>query len=296
MIIKNITITNSRGDSITFGRHFRMFEDFALSGLGAAVNYTESTLDGSTYQNTVLENRIFDIPFFILKEIKEPWWIEERRNDAYKVFNPKANPFRIDIVTNADEEYFLNANLEGAPSFPIGFENDNQKWQRGLLQFSANDPYFYSKDAEKIDIALWVGAFEFPLEIPEDTGVEMGYRSESLIVNVINEGQESTGMTIRFKAIGTLKNPSLVNVNTYETLKLNTTMVAGDVIEISTYRRNKKVKLKRNGQVIDLFNSLDLTSTFLQLEMGDNLFRYDAEEGLDNLEVSMSFTPRLLGV
>jgi hypothetical protein len=296
MIIKNMTITNSRGDSITFGRHFRLIEDFDLSGLSAAVNYSESTIDGSNYQNTVLENRIFDIPFFILKAIRDPWWIEEKRNLAFKVFNPKNNPFRIDITTKADEEYFINANLEGSPSFPLGFENANPRWQKGLLQFTANDPYFYKKDAVGVDIALWAGAFEFPLEIPADTGIEMGYRSQSLIVNVLNDGQESTGMTIRFRALGTLKNPSLINVNTYEAIKLNITMLAGDVIEISTYKRKKTVTHIRNGMATRAFNLLDITSTFLQLEIGDNLFRYDAEEGLDNLEVSMNFTPRLLGV
>lgn len=124
----------------------------------------------------------------------------------------------------------------------------------------------------------------------------MGYRAPSLIVNVLNDGQESTGMMIRFRALGTLLNPSLINVNTYETLKINTTMLAGDVIEISTYERRKEVILNRNGQQFNIFNALDLSSTFLQLEIGDNLFRYDAEEGLDNLEVSMTFTPRLIGV
>lgn len=295
MIIKNMTITNNRGDSITFGRHFRITDDFVMSGLTASVNYSDSTADGSNYQNTRLENRDFDIPFFIYRTITESWWIEDKRNEAYKVFNPKANPFRIDIITKNGEEYYLNANLEGSPSFPLGFENNNNEWQKGLLQFSCNDPYFYSKDAQNVDIALWVGAFEFPLEIPEE-GIEMGYRSPSLIVNVLNDGQETTGMTIRFKALGTLTNPSLINVKTYETLKINTTMQGGDVIEVTTYLRNKKVKLIRNGVETNIFNLLDLSSTFLQLEIGDNLFRYNADSGIDNLEVSMNFTPRLLGV
>lgn len=295
MIIKNMIITNVRGDSITFGRHFKLYEDIGLSGLTASVNYSESTADGSSYQNTKLEIRDFDIPFFILKEIIDSWWIEQKRNEAYKVFNPKLNPFRIDLTTKSGEEYYINANLEGAPSFPTGFENDNKDWQKGLLQFSANDPYLYKKDAVSVDIATWIGSFEFPLEIPED-GIEMGYRSPSLIVNAFNDGQESTGMLIRFRALGTLTNPSLFNVNTREELKVNIVMQGGDIIEISTYSRRKTIKLIRNGVETNIFNNLDLSSKFLQLDIGDNLFRYNAEDGLDNLEVSMIFTPRLLGV
>ncbi len=295
MLIKNITITNSRGESITFGHRFRIADDFDMSGLNASVNYSESTADGSNYQNTKLENREFDIPFFIHKTMNESWWIEEQRNLAYRVFNPKCNPFRIDITTKANAGYYINANIEGSPIFPLGFENDNSSWQKGLLQFSANDPYIYKKDAKRIDVALWVPNFEFPLEIPV-AGVEMGYRSPNLIANVINDGQESTGMTIRFKALGTLSNPSLLNVNTYETLKVNIALSGGDIVEVSTHKRRKYVKLIRGGVESNIFNLLDLSSTFLQLNVGDNLFGFDATAGLENLDISMAFTPRLLGV
>lgn len=295
MLIKELKITNSRDDSIIFGRHFYLSDDFDLSNLSATINYSESTADGSSYQNTKLDNREFDISFFIKHEVKEYWWIEEKRNEAYKVFNPKCNPFRIDFTTISGEKYYINANLQGSPTFAMTEEESNLYWQDGLLQFSANDPFIYKKDAISVDVATWIGSFEFPLEIPED-GIEMGYRSPSLIVNVLNDGQETTGMMIRFRALGTLTNPSLFNVNTREELKINITMQGGDIIEISTYSRRKTIKLIRNGVETNIFDNLDLSSKFLQLDVGDNLFRYNADNGLDNLEVSINFTPRLLGV
>lgn len=290
-----MTITNFRGDSITFGHHFKLIDDFELSGLGASVNYTDTTDDGSNYQNTKLSNRDFEVPFFIEKQMPDSWWAEEQRGLAYKVFNPKANPFLVNITTKGGQEYYLNANLEAAPSFPKGFENDNMLWQKGLLQFSSHDPYFYKQNATNVDIALWVGAFEFPLEIPVE-GIEMGYRSQSLIVNVFNDGQETTGMIIRFQALATVVNPSLLNVNNYEELKINTTMQGGDMIEISTYKRRKSVTLIRNGVSVSIFNQVDFDSKFLQLDTGDNLFRYNADEGLDNLEISINFKSRLVGL
>jgi hypothetical protein len=45
-----------------------------------------------------------------------------------------------------------------------------------------------------------------------------------------------------------------------------------------------------------VFNYIDLQTTFLQLDIGDNLLRYDAESGLDNLEVAIYFTPKYVGV
>lgn len=295
MILKNMAITNSRGDSITFGRHFRLMDDFLMSGLQANINYSDSTIDGSNYQNTILKNREFDIPFVIVKMMPDSWWIEEKRNELYKIFNPKANPFRIDITTKSDKEYYINANLDGSPSFPLGFENNNKSWQKGLLQFSANDPYIYNKNDVTKFIALWVPAFEFPLEIT-DGGIEMGYRENSFIENVFNEGQEETGMIIRFTALGTLINPSVTNIKTYETIKVNTEMLAKDMIEVSTYRGKRSVTLIRNGQKTNIFNLLDFSSTFFQLSPGDNLIKYDADTNVNNLEVAVNFTPRLLGV
>lgn len=295
MLIIELKITNRRGDSIEFGRHFKLADDFNLSGLAAEVNYASSTANGSHYQNTKLGNRDYDIPFFIDRKGNNTEWIEARRNEAYKVFNPTTNPMRIDFTTKAGQEYFLNANIEGAPTFMQGFENDNKAWLSGLLQFTSGDPYIYEKESKTVDVALWVPSFEFPLEIPEE-GIEMGYRSQSLIVNVLNDGQESTGMIIRFRALGTLEKPSLLNVNSYESLKLNIEMIAGDVIEVSTYRGRRTILLTRNNVTTSVFNTLKMPFTFLQLEIGDNLFRYDADSGLENLEVSMNFNPRRIGV
>ena len=295
MIIKDMKITNSQGAAISFGQFFKISDDFNMSGLGATVNYSETTGDGSNYQNTRLDNRDFDIPFFIHRTITENWWIEDRRNEAYRVFNPKKNPFRIDITTKSDEKYYLNANLEAAPSFPIGFENKNNEWQKGILQFSSNDPFFYRNTEQRVNITSWQGAFSFPLEIPV-TGIQMGIRSTALNVNVFNNGQEETGVNLVLKATGAVVNPSITNIRTFERFKLNMTMQAGDVIEISTYKGKKKVMLTRNNVTTSIFNLVDIQSSFLKLEVGDNVFTYAADSGSTALEISMSFTPRLLGV
>lgn len=295
MLINELKIINNNGDSIEFGRHFKLTNGLDLSALSARVNYSESNADGATYQRSVLDVRDLDLDFYLDKKHREIWWVEEKRGEAFRVFNPKHNPMRLEFSTKSGNEYYLIANLEGAPNLPIGFDNNNKTWQRALLQFTANDPYIYESTTQSVDIATWIGAFEFPLEIPEE-GIEMGYRSESLIANVFNGGQDSTGMLIRFKALGTVVNPSLINVNTYEEFRMNFTMQGGDTVEISTYQGRKTITLIRNNVRSNIFHTRQLLSKFLQLEVGDNLFRYDAESGIDNLEVQMQFTPRLLGV
>ena len=295
MIIKELKITNKSGESIEFGRHFRLFEDIDLSALKADVSYSNSSQDGAGYKKTRLDVRDFNVPFFIHRLIDGVEWIEEKRQEAYTVFNPNKNPMRLDFTTKAGEEYYLIAQLNNAPDFPIDFENSNNKWQKALLQFTCADPYIYEQKQTLVEIATWIGGFEFDLEIPVD-GMEMGYRSQSLIANVFNKGQQETGMIIKFKALGSLSTPSLINVNTYETFKLNLSMLRGDVIEVSTYKGNKYARLTRNNVTTSVYGKVDFSSKFLQLQTGDNLFRYDAVSGVDNLEVSMYFNNKLIGV
>ncbi|WP_020189718.1 phage tail family protein [Kurthia sp. Dielmo] len=296
MIIKGLTITNANGESLTFGDTFKLYEEIDLSGLSANVSTSEKSGDGASYQNTTLETRDFEIPFFIHRLISDKEWYEEKRRDVYRVCNPKKNPMRIDFTTKSNAEYYVNAELVSSPSMPTDFEHSNNVWQKVLLQFDATDPYIYARNKTNVDLATWIPLFEFALEIPEGEGIEMGQRSPSLIANVVNDGQDDTGMLIKFKATAALKNPSLINVNTYEEFKINIDMLPGDVIEVSTYRGNKYAKLTRNNITTSVFGKIDYLSTFLQLRTGDNLFRYDAAQGLDNMEISMQFNEKFLGV
>ncbi len=301
MNIKELKITNSRDDSITFGRHFFLTEDFQISGLKANVNTSTFTSDGAHYQSTVLNVREVDIPFYIKRDGNEAWWIEEKRHEMYTVCNPKHNPIRLDFTTKGGQEFYLYANAEMAPVYNNGFEHDNKRWLKGLLQFIATDPFIYEKDDYFAEIGLWNPGLEFALDIPEG-GIELGYRTPSTMINVENTGQEATGMIIRFKATATVKNPSLINVNTYESLKLNTTrlpgdaMLPGDEIFINTNRGKRSIILSRNNVQTNVFNILELSSTFLQIDAGDNLFRYEAEENIDFLEVSFNYRARRIGV
>ena len=181
---------------------------------------------------------------------------------------------------------------ELAPSFP---SNMQENYQQFLITLLCPNPFWQDVERTKAEIAIWRGALEFPLELMEE-GIELGFREPSLIVNIYNPGDVPCGMEIRFKALATVVNPSLFNVNTREYLKINKTMTASEVIVVTTHFGGKRVESHLNGVVTNAFNWLDLDSVFLQLDPGDNLLRYDAEEGLDNLEADIYFTPQYLGV
>lgn len=298
MLAKKITITNSVGDSIDIGHDgdYRLIDGFDLSGLAATLNRISGAIHGVIYQSTRLQQRDdFDIQFFIYKQYRDTVWVEDARHKLFAVLNPLKNPMRIDFTTKANKAYYINAELLSLPILPQGFDNDNGKWQKGLLQLSASDPLIYEEAATRTDIALWRANLEFPLELPVE-GIEVGYREPSLIANVVNNGSNDTGMDIRFSSLSEVVTPQLININTYEQLKLNMTMLPGDVVEVSTYRGHRKVTLIRNNVRSNIFSKVDLSSTFLQLRTGDNLFRYDASSGLDFLEIAMTHRNTLVGV
>ncbi len=173
----------------------------------------------------------------------------------------------------------------------------NGKYPEFQIEFYCPYPFWREGDGTSkniADIALWVPAFEFEWEIPED-GFEFGYRSPSLIVNVINDGEIETGMMVEFRAVGATSNPSIVNVGTQEKLSITYDMEAGDVIRVSTGYGEKRVELEKGGIVTNIFNSIDADSAWLQLDVGDNLLRYDATE-TDNLEVTIYYEMAYLGV
>ena len=174
--------------------------------------------------------------------------------------------------------------LDNAPAFvrkPI--------FEQFTVQLTCLNPFWREEAETREDIATWIGGFEFPtpdgLQLFE--GWQIGYRQPSLIVNVYNSGDVKAGIRIDFRALGAVTNPQLLNVDTQEFIKLNLEMLAGDVLTVSTGYGEKSVTLTRGGVTSDAFRYLDVDSSYLQLSVGDNLFRYSAEENTENLEVSI---------
>jgi hypothetical protein len=142
---------------------------------------------------------------------------------------------------------------------------------------------------------MWTPLFEFELEIPE-SGMEFGTRQPSQIITVDNVGDVSCGCQIVFKALVTVTNPELMNVDTGEVLRMNTTMTAGEELRVYTHFAGKRV-VRHTGQAqTNAFSQLDTDSTFLQLDTGRNTLRYSAAENIDLLEVSIYYRPLFLGV
>ena len=121
------------------------------------------------------------------------------------------------------------------------------------------------------------------------------------ILNLVNSGDIASGMTIEVFARGSITNIKIFNRETAEYIGLGCeerpfTLQAGDRVVITTYVNNKKVKLIRNAEEINVFNDLTPDSTFLQVGAGDNVFTYTADSGNEYIDIIFKHYSQYEGV
>lgn len=295
MDYEKLIYTNERGEGIELSTgsvyHCNVSKD--VEGIVGVANVVYSTNSmgqhGDTYIGQRIEARNIDILGYI--NIRDKQQAYELRRKLFKVFNPELSG--ILMYEYGNFRRVIDCRVHGEPKAE----------RKGvLLEFNLPleclNPFWREEREEKEDIANWVAAWEFPCEIEKSNVASMmfGYRSENVIVDCYNEGDVSTGMRVRFTALGTVTNPILLNVDTGEFIKLNVAMRTGDIIEINTKYGSKGAVLIRDGQKSDYFRYVDVDSTFIQLAIGDNNFRYDAESGVNSMEVSIFYNKEYLGV
>ncbi len=293
MDYEKLTYINSRGETLEFSItsvfHCNVSKDVTgIAGIDNTIYKTKSMgQHGDTYISQRYEARDITIVGNINSRDKDR--VLELRRQVEKILNAELEAKL--IYTYKDFVRVIDCKVDGRPQFKRG-----KVFMQYSIPITCCNPFWREEAEAKKDIAAWVSSWEFDFEIPEE-GIELGYREPSVIVNVYNEGDVKSGMRVEFRAVGTVVNPVLLNVDTQEYLKLiDTTMVEGDVITINTEYGSKGATLTRGGEVLDYFRHIDVDSTFMQLAIGDNVFRYDAESGVTALEATIYHNNKYLGV
>lgn len=294
MEYERLIYTNSRGESVELSPksifHVNVAKD--VSGIADVKNtiYTSSSMSqhGETYLGQKFDTRDVDISGTIATTDKDTAITLRRK--LQKILNPELEGTLTYIYK--DFVRVINCRAADAPQF-----KRKSVFYTFTISLDCLSPFWREEQETKQEVASWVSSFMFELEIPDDgDGIEFGYREPNIIVDVYNEGDVATGMRILFTASGTLTNPVLLNVNTGEFIKINATLLSGDVVEINTAYGEKGAILTRNGEKSNYFRYIDVDSTFMQLEIGDNVFRYSADSGDDALEVTIYHSDKYLGV
>lgn len=282
-------LNKNTNKSIEFNLETYLLNEKDLGQIGAD-HFTTKSLGqmGEYLTGTSLESRDISLTGYIKAHNKPE--METRKKDLIDLINP------LHEMQVIKDNHKLDCKATSSIKFSTDYKDNNDYLCKFMVEYFCSNPFWTKVNESRRDIALWIPSFRFPLTIPQEKPIIMGYRSPSTIVNIENNGNVEIGMRIEFKALGTVVNPSLLNVNTQELLKIEKILTVDEVITVNTNFGKKRVTQKLNGIESNAFPYLKRGSIFLQLNPGSNLFRYDADDYVDNLEVSVYYNPLYLEV
>lgn len=286
--MRSITCTNKSGISCTFGEGgfspFLLADADGLYSKIMNVNTSSTTgVDGSVYHSSSLKQRNIVLT---LKDIEN---YVDNRDFLNMLFEEKT--FGELLFRDEDEERKIDYIVEKVTS------DGSKAYRTHQVSLICPDPYFYDLYDHSFMMAAFVPAFSFAHAFMASKE-EFGYRQKEKIKVINNElSIDGTGMTIQITCNGSVKNPSITRVEDHAHISIGTTtkplsLVAGDVVTVTTDSGNKKVMLTHDGVTSSINQYLSEDSSFLQLRRGSNSLGYSADEGVDSMVLTISYRNR----
>ena len=282
--MEKVIYTNSRGESVELGGE-APFILTKIEGTGA-VNLNMQTQkspyqDGVSYLNSTLDPRDLSIEVTILADNLNQ--MITFRKELIKTFNPKLGKGSL-IYKLGNIEREITAIPELAPVFPDAGDF-KEVMQKGLIQLFCPAPLWIDPQIEENEIITWVGGMVFPLTFPTAFST-----AGDKIKNIINTGDVET--PVKLEIYGKATNPKILLRETGEFIKINKHILSGEVLTVTTEFGNKRVEL--DG--VNAFNYIDTSSTFFNLEIGDNVIELITDVSNDNASIKITYRNRYLGV
>ena len=291
---RKITCTNEDGISVIFTDSFSPWLLENCDGIYEtrnSVSTSENTMtDGSTYQGSVTTMRNIVLT---LRDTAEDEKHQANRALLYALFKPKSDGLFVYEENGLTRQIAYKVEYVTIDSVP--------RSRRATVSLLCPDPYFVDPEDIIVQMSSWVSQFEFQHEFVSG-GEEFGYRVEERIKTIYNESaSDYIGITITIDAAGPATNPKVTHVEQNESIEVGTTgnplnLLFGDKLIITTHTNNKHVYLERGGVREEINEYLSEDSEFLQLMHGENTFGYEADSGVNNLTVTISFRYRYPGV
>lgn len=286
-----LIFTNSAGEKVElFGRPYRLSKVEGLGDVGADVQTQKAPYqDGESLIDTVLEPRYMSLELKIYGDDLED--VEVKRRRLANVFNPKLQlgTLRYERGTEVKE---IKVVAESVPSFPDGSRNRGDNFQKAIIFLKAPNPYWQSISVTEEPMAAFVPIFEFPSdkywEVEEDGDLYFEVSTEGEIRTFNLKGDAEAPVRITFH--GPSVNPVVRNNTTGEYIKVNRTLSENDVLFIDTSDATVEI----NGE--NVFNWIDLGSTFWKLQLGDNEIQYTADSGKEEASLNIEWQEQFIAV
>lgn len=257
------------------------------------VTYKYVNQAGVQVTDVALETRDISIIGWVCTDRFNPLYLTQLKQSLNAFVNP------MEQLQLQYDNYILNFFPENSIKWGAEYKTNNDIMAQFKIDGFCAEPMFKSKSDTRVLAGVVEGMFHFPLSIPTREGVIFGLRQQYIILGIKNDGDVATGFRIEFIASkGTVTNPMLLNTKTQEFMKINKVLERGEKVIINTVDGEKYVhgKVNEYSSEVNYYKYRDLLSTWLKLQVGDNLFKYDAENNVGNLEVIIYYNNRYLEV
>lgn len=275
----NARIVTDTGKSVSFGYEYGILFDITpLSGVDVDVNTSQGFQQiGTTVESLGVGGISRTIKGkFINKGLAEA----KSMLDILPVFTKGVLWF--------NDEYYCNIVVQKTPT--IGKKNGQTVF---TMMVYCNTPFWYDTTSNKYAIGSWEKQFRFPTSFDEHI---FATTNTGAFVDCYNYGSVSAAPVITFTASSTVTNFGLMNANTLEYIKINTTITNGETVTV--YRDNSRLYVERdNGSSVeDIFEYLDEYSDLFWLYAGSNVLRMTADDNVAALQCVVSFENAYMGV
>ena len=280
------SIQNRGGETLELTGHEDLWQVVSIAGLNppaANINLTDiAGLDGGKFNSSKLGTRNIVITLRVRGNA------EENRLRLYDFFRTKEQ-CRF-FFQNDTRDVYIDGYVETVESnlFVLG-----QLVQASII---CPDPYFKSVAGNEVDISDTVKMFEFPFSIESPVAFSVFVPNRETIV--VNASESVTGMLFNITFLDSVNNLKIRNTDTNEYIELTYAFQEDDIVVINTMPGQKYIRLYRSGSETNIFGALSISSTFLQLETGSNVFAYSADSGAGDADViiTVEYTSAFRGV
>ena len=280
-----VVCENARGEKIRFPDENRPISVISFDGFGSmdfdVKTSQNSGQDGENYNTSQAKKRNLTITFDIQSDY------QRQRDHLHSFFQPRSWGTVYYYETAGGEGRKARYQVESLQIADYGVS------RTGTLSLICPDPKWYALDDQLTQLARRRGLITFPLRLSNPFKVSEIVKS--LIANIYNSSAVPMGLTVTFRSSGAVVNPSLYDINRQQLMQVNTTMHTGDQIVITTGEGNKRVRLISGGVTSNINNLMQYPPKWLQAQQGDNLYRYNADSGINSLSVTIKSTQAYWG-
>lgn len=287
-----ITCTNkSNNFSLTFSENeFQPFILASVDGLYKTANnvtiQNNTMTDGGTYQGSVANVRNIVLTIMANPAVYDEFVYNQSDRDVlYSLFR-KGEAGEL-IYTENGKSRKINYYTES-------INRANKKSRLFTISLLCPNPMLRDAEDKRVAMANWIADFEFIHEFLE-AGEDLGHRSLERSVNIVNDiAADNIGITISIKVISTVTNITISHIESDEHISVGSsakpfTMVAGDVLTITTGINNKHVKRTHEGVTTEVNEYITEDSEFIQLMYGNNNISYNADVGEEYMSVTIAY-------